>query len=395
MELQVSPDQRRVLKQLLQWWSRKNQQWFSIGGLAGTGKTTVAAAFLWLLHQKKPDLRVALAAYTGKAARVLASTAGRWSALGSKDRVSTIHSLIYRRGEQNPPIWERRTELPLDLLILDEGSMIPSDIWRDLLSFNIPIAVFGDHGQLSPIGDTAQLMEKPTALLNAIHRQAQDSPIIQLAHTWRLKGKLLQIQDNRIKIFPSDNAEARVQLDDLLMSWQPDTLFVTGYNKTRMGLNQAIRASQYRSTAFPEAGDRVLCLQNDWRLGLVNGMLGTLTQIDQLEESENDWRRLRGTVVPDDGDWQYEGWIARRGFNEAAPARLTAVERIEQGGLFDYGYALTVHKAQGSQARKVVVIAERTKHQSDDEWRRWLYTAITRAQEELILFVPSTMMETN
>ena len=57
-----------------------------------------------------------------------------------------------------------------------------------------------------------------------------------------------------------------------------------------------------------------------------------------------------------------------------------------QGDLFDFGYAITVHKAQGSQAKRVVLFEERFKQMNDEEWKRWLYTAVTRAEEELYIF---------
>ena len=56
------------------------------------------------------------------------------------------------------------------------------------------------------------------------------------------------------------------------------------------------------------------------------------------------------------------------------------------GDLFDFGYALTVHKAQGSQAKKVILFEERFNRTTDEQWKRWLYTAITRAEEELYIF---------
>jgi len=57
-----------------------------------------------------------------------------------------------------------------------------------------------------------------------------------------------------------------------------------------------------------------------------------------------------------------------------------------KGDLFDFGYALTVHKAQGSQAKKVILFEERFSKMDDTDWKRWLYTAITRAEEELLIF---------
>jgi ATP-dependent exoDNAse (exonuclease V) alpha subunit len=56
-----------------------------------------------------------------------------------------------------------------------------------------------------------------------------------------------------------------------------------------------------------------------------------------------------------------------------------------RGDLFDFGYALTVHKAQGSSADTVLLFEERNQHMSDDDWRRWLYTAVTRAERQLYI----------
>jgi exodeoxyribonuclease-5 len=61
----------------------------------------------------------------------------------------------------------------------------------------------------------------------------------------------------------------------------------------------------------------------------------------------------------------------------------------ERGDLWDFGYALTVHKAQGSQASDVLVFEERFARSNDDDWRRWIYTAVTRAQERLTVVGPN------
>ena len=63
------------------------------------------------------------------------------------------------------------------------------------------------------------------------------------------------------------------------------------------------------------------------------------------------------------------------------------------GDLFDFGYALTVHKAQGSQAKRVVLLEERFAKMNDDQWKRWLYTAVTRAEEELYIFARNISLE--
>jgi superfamily I DNA/RNA helicase len=83
----------------------------------------------------------------------------------------------------------------------------------------------------------------------------------------------------------------------------------------------------------------------------------------------------------------YEGDIAIKQFTSETPLNFKNDRKATLGfDLFDFGYALTVHKAQGSQARKVILFEERFPKMTDDDWRRWLYTGITRAEEELVLF---------
>jgi ATP-dependent exoDNAse (exonuclease V) alpha subunit len=73
-------------------------------------------------------------------------------------------------------------------------------------------------------------------------------------------------------------------------------------------------------------------------------------------------------------------------FNSKEPLNFTDKRRtIMAGDLFDFGYAVTVHKAQGSEAKKVILFEERFRQMEDEMWARWLYTAVTRAQEELYI----------
>jgi superfamily I DNA/RNA helicase len=83
----------------------------------------------------------------------------------------------------------------------------------------------------------------------------------------------------------------------------------------------------------------------------------------------------------------FHGLIAAGQFGADGPLNFTPDrKKTVRGDLFDFGYALTVHKAQGSQAKRVILFEERFAKMDDDEWRRWLYTAVTRAEEELYIF---------
>ena len=88
-----------------------------------------------------------------------------------------------------------------------------------------------------------------------------------------------------------------------------------------------------------------------------------------------------------DASKPYSGLIYAPQFGAGAGVNFTKDRRLAaRGDLFDFGYALTVHKAQGSQAKRVVMFEERFPKMDDEMWRRWLYTGVTRAEEELYLF---------
>jgi exodeoxyribonuclease-5 len=131
---------------------------------------------------------------------------------------------------------------------------------------------------------------------------------------------------------------------------------------------------------YPEVGDRVICLRNNQKVGIFNGMLG---QISHIEPHSKDWYFAK--IDMEDG-FTFEGPILKEQFNNPQPINFTQNRRESlQGDLFDFGYAMTVHKAQGSQAKRIILFEERFPKMDEEKWRRWLYTGVTRAEEELFI----------
>ena len=150
-----------------------------------------------------------------------------------------------------------------------------------------------------------------------------------------------------------------------------------------MKINSFIRNSMGFELPFrPSGGDRVVCLRNNTRKNIYNGMLGTVIEINDTDDP--DWYEA---AIDMDGSRTYNGLIYAKQFNSSVPINFTEDRlKARKGDLFDFGYALTVHKAQGSQARRVILFEERFPRMDDEAWRRWLYTAVTRAEEELYIF---------
>lgn len=385
--MQLSNDQQHALTKLLDWYIKPNKkQYITLGGFAGTGKTTLISIFKNELLKIDKSLTIAFCSYTGRAAQNLKSKLKEHTALLAKDTISTIHGLIYNPIENsNAEIigWEKKDEIDHNLIIVDEASMIDEVIWNDLLSYNTPIVAVGDHGQLPPIKGNFNLMQNPEIVLTEIHRQAKGNPIIKVSEFARNKGGIPANEYSKsVAKYSMGDQNTQTVLSELLESYATDTLILCGYNSTRTKINQHIRQNLGFESKYPEQGDRVICLRNNNKKGIYNGMLGTITYI---KTKNKDW--YSAEIQMDDNTRPYSGLIYAPQFGSTKPINFTENRKHAAiGDLFDFGYALTVHKAQGSQAKKVIMFEERFKHMDDEMWRRWLYTGVTRAQEELYLF---------
>lgn len=384
--IELSDDQKFCLDKLLEW-QKNSRGYITLGGYAGTGKTTLIGVLRQKIAKQNKKLRVAFCAYTGKASRVLRNKLIEAKALFPSDSVGTIHSLIYSpiEDEKTKEIigWKKKEKIEADLIIVDEASMVDIYIWQDLLSYGIPIIAVGDHGQLPPIRENFNLMQKPDLKLEEIHRQARENPIIKLSIMARQDGQIPVANFGRnIKKLSYEEPQSQETVAELLRSYNENTLILCGYNKTRIKINSFIRNSLGFENPLPQTRDRVICLRNNRGKGVFNGMLGTIFDI-----KSKDLEFYRAQIVMDGEDDIYQGLIFKSQFGAPEPINFTKERfRLRNHDIFDFGYALTVHKAQGSQAKRVVLFEERFSKMNDDEWRRWLYTAVTRAEEELFIF---------
>jgi ATP-dependent exoDNAse (exonuclease V) alpha subunit len=347
---------------------------------------------------------VAFCSYTGKAARVLREKLKEHDATYKQDQISTIHSLIYSpiiNKKNEITGWKLKDNLEVDFIIIDEASMVNYKIWQDLLSYRKRILAVGDHGQLPPIHGSFNLMKDPELTLEQIHRQAKDNPIIKLSIMARKKGfiPIGQFSPSVVKINQQRAENAKI-VNRLLADYDKDTMILCGYNFTRVELNKFVRNQIGHDKFAPVPGDRVICLRNNYDKNIFNGMTGTILELSP----END--DFYFALIKMDGEEQpYEGLIHKKQFGEektlgsgynkdndkksdtddAKKEKFNDTKFLMKADLFDFGYAFTVHKAQGSQAKKVILFEQRFSHMDDNEWKKWLYTGITRAQEHLYI----------
>lgn len=384
--INLSPDQENVLEKILLWFKDKKKQYITVGGYAGTGKTTLIAILRAELAKIDKNLKVGFASYTGKAARVLKVKLKEQKVILPKDSVSTIHALIYSpivNDKEEIIGWQTKDEIDCNLIIIDEASMVDGLIWSHLLSYKVLIIVVGDHGQLPPIKGNFNLMQCPQLRLEQIHRQARQNPIIGLSIQAREYGLIRPGKYSKgVRKFSPEDMDTQEVMGEMLLNFNTDTLILCGYNSTRRKLNNHIRNALGFESPEPQSGDRVICLRNNHKERIYNGMLGTIVRI---KKKDNHWYEAEIAMDGEEGD--YHGLISVMQFNSEVPMNFTEKRsQIMGGDLFDFGYALTVHKAQGSQAKRVILFEERFKQMTDDSWKRWLYTAVTRAEEELYIF---------
>lgn len=397
--MEWSAQQERAVDSVGAWLRRMDKPWFRLDGYAGTGKTTIARH----LSSQVPG-KVFFAAFTGKAALVLRQA--------GCPNPSTIHKLIYLPrnkcliklrqleeellilGKREPqpqelidkvvrlieeekknlsrPSWKLNTDSELksaSLLIVDESSMIDQQMGEDLLSFNCPVLALGDPGQLPPVRGSSFFQGKPDFMLTEIHRQAKDNPIIWMSKEVR-EGRALR---------PGTYGESSVAVlssvpQDTIkeMVLQTDQLLV-GRNTTRRASNRRIRELLGRKDTLPEVNDKVICLRNNHQLSILNGQLFKV-QTEPLIVDE----QLSLDLVPEDDSGEPVIVLAHTHYFLGKSDGLDVWTKLDAEE-FDYGYALTVHKAQGSQWGKVTLFDEW--HQTSRD--KWLYTAITRAREKI------------
>ena len=375
LELTPSDSQLAAIRDMIDWYiNRPKQQEYYLAGYAGAGKSTVAGIGVEEISTRlKKRLKVLWGAYTGKAADVLRRMHGV--------EADTIHRLIYKpvEGKDGKIVFKLNPESPVaeaDLLVLDECSMIPEDVARDLASFKVKILVLGDPGQLPPIRGTSPFTSRsPDSFLREIHRQAQDNPIIRLATLVR-EGQPIPFGEygDGVRRIRRD-AEAKPYVND------NDTQVICGVHRIRWSTTRWIREERGYDSNLPLVGEKLLCCRNKHDLGLFNGTPVTLSSIVPAAKPGE----IILGVKTDDGrrldELRTRTELFREHFEgsfEKDPA-FTHRDYLH----FDWAYVLSCHKAQGSSWARVTVLDDSASF-GDDRFR-WLYTAITRSEGELTI----------
>lgn len=426
--------QQEEAKNLIVKWFNNNPSGenliFTLAGYAGVGKTFLID---YVINEvlKLPKNKVAFVAPTGKAASLLVQKG---------NRATTIHRLVYNyvdseKKDKNGnaiPKFIKKSEIPnFKLIVVDEVSMVSADILKDIISFNIPILAVGDPGQIPPVLATSnKLLLHPDYTLTEIVRQSEGNQIIYISFLART-GKEIpcgKYGDTVIVINREDIPEQEYK-NILLKADQ----IICGKNSTRVKINNYIRDLKGFREKTPECGDKIICCQNNYNISLdkegdfplVNGTIGTVTNYKTVNDEEHLGKlRLKAEFLDKETDediiidqsiftsdnhnfiydrhqhvykmkdGQYKVSLSlkkqenmtseehKKIIASEIKRRCSAVKELQISD-FDFAYAISVHKAQGSQFRKVILFDESDCFKAYKN--QWLYTAITRASEKLII----------
>ncbi len=407
MSVVLTNEQEYILDRLVSWISNtrnnKRSTYLSVGGYAGTGKTFLIAQLKKYIKDKF-GYSVSFCSFTGKATLVLKQKLEEHDALDKYDFCGTIHSLIYipivttdkKTKREIISGWKKRKTIDkYDLIIIDEASMISKDMLDDLLTFNIPIIFFGDHAQLPPVSGSFNLMAKPDYKMEEIRRQTLDNPIIWLSKFVRQNGYIPEgIHGKSVFKLRYDNKKVKDLYENIEWS-EKDLIGLCGFNKTRSSLNNRIRDKmKFSKDILVYPGEKVICLLNNKETNIMNGQIGYVLWVDKVTKNIYEI-----TIDFDNMNKSYSNlcnvkYFGKTRYNDKQLSltnqemdRAKKESNLKSIDAFDYGYFISVHKAQGSEWDRVVLLEERSSYWDDDYYRRWLYTAVTRAKEKLFVLV--------
>ena len=387
-----------------------------LAGGPGTGKTTTVARLLALLaEQPGPLPRIALAAPTGKAAARLQEAVTAQLPAGSRARVAdaaTLHRLLGWRGGTFR--YGRAERLPYDVVVVDETSMVSLPMMARLLDAVRPqarLVLVGDPDQLASVeagavlGDLARAAGRPepaldTALAAVGLPTGVVNGVVTLEHVWRFDGTIAAFA----QAVQAGDADAALALlhrgaDDLTLD-PPDALAGLRADVVAAGsaLAEAAAAGDADAALAALEQHRTLCAHRRGPFGVARFSAEVDRWLATTRAAVDPWYPGRAVLVTandyDTGLFNGDTGVVvatadgpRVAFARGGPPTFYPPSRLgEVAGV----HVMTVHRAQGSQVRRVAVVLPPP--ESPLLTRELLYTAVTRAREHVrILGTPESV----
>jgi len=391
--IELNSDQIFAGIEASRWWhSASSDQIFEISGAAGTGKTTSIKYILQELGLD-PFHDVLFVAYTGKAATQLARNSlpaitchsAFYEYIKEIDRDEDGRAIILPNGKPKlKGVFRPKDHLKkrYKAICIDEATMINQEMKTDITNFGLPIFALGDTNQLPPVFGKSVFLVDPNVTLRKLMRQAEDNPIVYIAH------RILDGYDLRPGVYGSSAIIRKKDLDPYQLKNADIVLTVT--NNLKQHINNLFREEfcGFTRLDLPYVGEKVICRRNDWsksvgdNLFLTNGTTGFL---DYVNKETYNGRSIECDFRPD---------FTPKTFRNL-PIDYKHLMRLEKSesqaamsfgmNIFEFAYAITVYSSQGSQWPNVTALAEL--YGAEDFKRKVLYTMVTRASESVTLAI--------
>lgn len=388
--IQLNQGQEDIVSKAVSWYNNSSEQVFQIAGNPGTGKSVVLNEIISRLKLHTED--IAPMAYTGAASVVM-----RMKGLVT---AKTIHSWRYEPIEEEMvdelgrPIMDTYFNTPIThvkfvpkdlsnikLIVIDEAGSVPSYMKNDILSVGAKVLVAGDLDQLPPVADApAFLYTGKVHVLTEIMRQAAHSPIVYLSQRAKMGLPIHLGNYGNVLVISGDEV-----VDDMLKN---SPVILCGKNVTRDYLTAHIRTNiLHKPSLLPTVGEKLICRKNNWALSsdginLTNGLTGTVTNMPNAREFDGTCFYI--DFVPDIApNICFHHVPCNYRYISSDKEQKDVIKKMKhvEGNLFEFGYAQTVHLAQGSQWTHGMYYEEYINPNINNNLN---YTAITRFSQMCI-----------
>lgn len=390
MGIQLNKMQKFVVQKAVDWYRNSSSLLFQFSGEAGTGKSVVLRSIVDELGLQQEE--VAPMAFIGAAAIVMrrkgfpnAKTIHSWLyEFGKTEERDKNGNIVYDKYFNRPIMKYSMIPKPLrgiKLIIVDEAGTVPTPLKKEIDSRHIKVIATGDLNQLPPpFSKPSYLVDGEIYTLNEIMRQAEESPIIFLAHR-AINGKKIEVGDYGHGVYV---IEANDFENKLITEYE---IALTGYNSTREKLNRLARqlAGFDSKDVLPRYGEPLICRKNHWAkevdgISLANGLIGNVINMPDVSGLHNDTFTV--DFLPMMGNRAFMNLKVDYEFFTASNDKKTSMNSLfSKGERFEFAYAITTHISQGSQFKNGIYIEESFPMKIQ---RQLNYTGITRFSDKMV-----------
>ncbi len=429
-QIDYTSGQRKALEEIASLIDKEGDGHYLLAGYAGTGKTTIAENIA--KYAKQAGKAISVIAPTNKAAKVLND---KLKSTGVGSVASTIHKTIY--GEPNDQgEWEKSADIKNSVIIIDESSMIEKSLMADLLDStknkgNVLIFM-GDSYQLQPVGEDSGLFQGKVpevknnqTELTEVKRQSLDSNILKVATVIRNDKQSYVPKESTEDFKVTKSKNEFVENFKQAIKNNEDVAMIVATNNERLLMNKLARTAK-----FGEAAKNILN-PNETIISIANSSDYSNSEVFNVKDVRGEPTKFDITFTDNFGKTsKYDIYLAYVVNNDGLEvptlflptvdkpsiyhAQILKAARESNSDLYNalsgwtmrtkkgeklspaisiatYGYAITAHKSQGSQWKKVFV----NQNYVADSWdaARWFYTAITRASDEVEVLPSSSNIQ--